>query len=150
MFLSEEQVRYFTAEFMPKLKAESISAIIDVACNGFSILASAQKYKLSHQSLSKNLSKLKVIQCKIAEATSLLPKPYLLKENAHALLLSETSFRDAKRILIEFCETFGGRYEVRNLNKGINLYLDGTVTCVFLNPDKSYEREWSFDQNETS
>ena len=133
MFLSEEQVKYFTAEFMPRLKAESISAMIDVACNGFSILASAQKHKLTHQSLSKNLSKLKEIQCKIANATNLLPKSYLLNENAHALLLAETSFGDAKRLLIEICEKLGGKFETGYLGEGIKLYLDGAVTPLCQN-----------------
>jgi len=71
-----------------------------------------------------------------------------LEANAHALLMAEISFSDAKRLLVELCEKFGGNVESGYLGQGVKLYLDNTVTCIFLNPDESYEREWSYDQND--
>ena len=148
MFLSEEQVGYLVTEFMPRIKGESISAMIDVVCHGLSILGSAQKHKISHQSLSKNLTRLKELQSKITNAGDFFPTTYLLEANAHALLMAEISFSDAKRLLVELCEKFGGNVESGYLGQGVKLYLDNTVTCIFLNPDESYEREWSYDQND--
>lgn len=144
MFLNENQVRNLTSKFMPRLKEESITAMIDVACNGLSILASAQKHKLTHQSLSKNLINLKELQNKIIN-TDLFPSSYLLKENAHALLVAEVSFSESEEILCSMCLKLGGKVERSQQNSEVKLYLNGTLTTIFLNPNKSYEREWSYD-----
>lgn len=148
MFLSEQQVNYLVSKFMPRVKVDSKSAMIDVACDGMSILRSARKYGVTHQSLSKNLLKLKDVQKKIRTASDLLPSSYLLKENAHALLMADVSFLKAKIFLSELCESIGGNVDTADSSNEIKLYLDGTVTCIFLNPDESYEREWSYDHND--
>lgn len=148
MFFNKKQVNFLASEFMPRLKEESISAMIDVACNGMSIIASAQKYDITHQSLSKNLLKLKELHKKIAYASSLFPSSYLLRENAHALLMVDESFVNAKRFLVELCVKLGGKVETMSSSTEVKLYLGETVTCIFLNPDASYEREWSYDQND--
>ncbi len=148
MFFSEEQVSYLTTQFMPRLKDESKSAMLDVVCHGLSILGSAQKHKITHQSLSKNLVKLKELQSKIANASDLFPSSYLLEQNAGALLMAETSFSDAKRLLVELCEKLGGKVESVNSGKEVRLNLDKKVTCVFLNPNDNYEREWSYDHHD--
>lgn len=145
MFLNENQVRYLTSQFMPRLKGESILAMIDVACHGLSILASAQKYELTHQSLSKNLINLKELQDKVIGAKGLLPSSYLLKENAHALLMAEVLFSDAEIILREMCEKLGGKIEQGEKNREVKLFLGETLTAIYLNPDESYEYEWSYD-----
>ena len=144
MFLNENQVRYLTGQFMPRLKEESITAMIDVACNGFSILASAQKHKITHQSLSKNLINLKELQNKIIN-TDLFPSSYLLKENARALLMAEVSFSESVKILQDICNSLGGKTEYNRETGEVKFYLNGTLTTIFLNPNKSYEREWSYD-----
>ena len=149
MFLSEVQVNDLVEGFMPRVKEESISAMKDVACHGSSILASAQKHKITHQSLSKNLSRLKELQSKIAGAGSLLPSPFLLKEIAGALRMADISFVEAKSALVIFCEKHGGRTEQGYLGRGVRLYLDNTITCVFENPNNDYEHQWDFDQNDS-
>ena len=149
MFLSEQQVNYLVSEFMPRVKDNSISAMIDVACHGMSIIASAQKYDVTHQSLSKNLLKLKGIQKKIRIASDLLSSSYLLKENAHALLMADVPFQTAEHILNELCRSLGGTVDTAD-SKEVKFYLEGTVTCIFLNPDESYEREWSYDHSEVA
>jgi len=148
MFLSEEQVNYLSTGFMPRIREESISAMKDVACHGLSILGSAEKHKITHQSLSKNLSKLKKLQSKIAGAENLFSKPYLLEEIARALLMANTSFVNAKLVLVKICEEHGGSVESGYLGQGVKMHLDSSVTCMFKNPDESYEYEWSFDQHD--
>jgi len=148
MFLSEQQVNYLVSEFMPRVKGDSKSAMIDVAYDGMSILGSAQKYGITHQSLSKNLLKLKNIQKKIRMASDLLPSSYLLKENAHALLMADVPFLKAKKLLSELCESLSGKVDTADSLNEIKFYLNGTVTCIFLNPDKSFEREWSYNHND--
>lgn len=148
MFLSEVQVNYLAEGFMPRVKEESLSAMKDVACNGLSILASAQKHKITHQSLSKNLSRLKELQSKIAGAGNLLPNPFLLQQIAGALLMADTSFVKAKSVLVEFCKKHGGRVEPGYEGRGVKLYLGSTVTCVFENPNENYNYEWDFDQHD--
>jgi hypothetical protein len=145
MFFDEEQVRYLTSQFMPRLKEDSIAAMIDVACHGHSILSAAQKYSLTHQSLSKNIISLKELQDKIVTAKGLLPSGYLLKENAHAFLMAETSFSDAKELLAEMCKKLGGRVENGNVDSEVKFCLKDSVTVIFLNPDDTYEYEWSYD-----
>ena len=146
MFLSEKQINYLTKEFMPRLKSESKAAMLDVVCHGVSIGTSAEKHEVTHQSLSKNLTNLKKLLRKITNATRLIPSAHLLKENTHALLMADVSFKEARNFLVEFCENLGGNVE--HLEKEVKLHLDNTVTCIFLNPDESYEREWSFDQHD--
>jgi hypothetical protein len=148
MFLNEEQVRYLTSQFMPRLKESSVSAMISVVCHGFSILASAEKYGLTHQSLSKNLINLKELQSKIVNAQGLLSSSYLLKENVHALFMAEMSFSDTTKLSHKMCEKLGGRVESDSLGKEIKLYLDETLTTIYLNPDESYESEWGYDHCE--
>ena len=149
MFLKENQVRYLTSQFMPRLKGDSINAIIDVTCHGFSILASSQKYKLTHQSLSKNLINLKKLQGKIVNSEGLLPSSYLLKENTHALLMAKMSFLEAKILLLSMCEKLGGTVEFGEENKEVKMYLNDTMTAIYLNPkNESYEREWSYDHSD--
>jgi len=133
---------------MPRLKEKSIAAMIDVACHGHSILSAAQKYSLTHQSLSKNLISLKELQIKIVTAKGLLPSGYLLKENAHAFLMAETSFLDATGLLVKMCEKLGGRVERDNTGTEVKLYVGDSITVIFLNPDESYEHEWSYDHAE--
>jgi len=147
MFLSEQQVTHLVSEFMPRIRKSSIPALIDVACNGMSILASSQKYGITHQSLSKNLLKLKETQRKIKEVPGLLPASYLFNENAHALHMSNAPYEQSKEILSEFCTALGGKVNIINSEK-VNFYLENTVTCIFLNPDESYDREWHYDHNE--
>lgn len=144
MFLTEKQVRYLTSNFMPRLRNESIAAMIDVACNGFSILASAQKHKLTHQSLSKNLINLKELQGKIMNAKNLLPSSYLLKENAHALLMAEVSFSESEKILSSMCEKLGGKVELDREKNEYRFYLNENLIIIYLNPT-GYEREWSYN-----
>ena len=148
MFFNEDQVRYLTSQFMPRLKEGSITAMIDVACHGHSILSAAQKYSLTHQSLSKNLISLKELQGKIVTAKGLLPSGYLLKENAHAFLMAEMAFTDAKELLINMCEKLGGRVENGNKDSEVNFYLKDSVTVIFLNPDDSYQYEWSYQHSD--
>lgn len=148
MFFDEEQVRYLTNQFMPRLKEGSIMAMIDVACHGNSILSAAKKHSLTHQSLSKNLISLKELQGKIVTAKGLLPSGYLLKENASAFLMAETPFSDASSLLSSMCEKLGGTVEQGILDSEVKLYLDGSVTVIFLNPDDSYQYEWSFEYEE--
>ncbi len=145
MFFDEDQVRYLTSQFMPRLKEDSITAMIDVACHGHSILSAAQKHSLTHQSLSKNLISLKELQGKIVTAKGLLPSGYLLKENASAFLMAEIPFSDATELLVKMCEKLGGRVERVNKDSAVKLYLDDSVTKIFLNPDDSYQYEWSYD-----
>lgn len=150
MFFDEDQVRYLTSQFMPRLKEDSITAMIDVACQGHSILGTAQKYSLTHQSLSKNLISLKELQGKIITAKGLLPSSYLLKENAHAFLMAEIPFSDTTELLIKMCEKLGGRVEKSNNDSEVKFYLEGSVTVIFLNPDGSYEDEWSYVHEDLS
>ena len=145
MFFNKSQVQYLTSQFMPRLKEDSIKAMIDVACHGDSILSAAQKYSLTHQSLSKNLISLKELQNKIVTAKGLLPSDYLLKENAHAFLMAEIPFSDARELLVKMCEKLGGRVETSNKDNKVKLYLEDSVTTIFLNPDDSFEYEWSYD-----
>ena len=147
MFLSEAQVDYLVEGFMPRVREESVSAMKEVACHGLSIISSAQKHQITHQSLSKNLSKLKELQAKIAESGNIFPSRYLLEQIAVALHAAPTPFRDAKHVLATFCKNNGGEVELGYLGEGIKLYLDNTVTCLFENPD-DFEDEWSFDQHE--
>jgi len=72
MFMKEDRVRLVASQFMPKLKKESVDAMVDVASNGLSVLASATKQGLSHQALSKNLVKLEQLQHKIVNTASKL------------------------------------------------------------------------------
>lgn len=148
MFFNEDQVRYLTTQFMPRLKEESISAMIDVACHGHSILSSAKKHSLTHQSLSKNLISLKELQNKILNAKGLMPSGYLLKENASTFLMAEMSFADAKKILIDICEKLDGRVEFGTEDSEVKFYLRDSVTVIYLNPDDSYEYEWSYQHCE--
>lgn len=149
MFLSEQQVKYLTTTFMPKLREKSVSAMIDVACNGMSILGSAGNNKVTHQSLSKNLLQLKKLQNKIAGASDKLPNSYLLEENARALLMAKTSFIEAKRLLIDLCRNLGGNDKPGNLSiEEVKLYLGGSVTCIYRNPDSGYQYEWGFGHND--
>jgi hypothetical protein len=75
----------------------------------------------------------------------LFPSSYLLKENAHALLVAEVSFSESEEILCSMCLKLGGKVERSQQNSEVKLYLNGTLTTIFLNPNKSYEREWSYD-----
>ena len=59
MLFNEEQVHYLTSQFMPRLKKDSVKAMIEVACHGYSILSADKKYSITYQSLSKNLINLK-------------------------------------------------------------------------------------------
>lgn len=147
MFLSEKQVNYLASEFMPRLKEESIVAMIDVACNGMSIIASSQKYGITHQSLSKNLQKLKELQKKIDFASNLFSSSYLLEKQAEALLMNDKSFADAKDFLVQLCKNLDGRVETNNSLTEVKLYQGKTVTCIFLNPE-NHDQEWSFDHND--
>lgn len=72
MFMNENRVRLVASQFMPKLKRESVDAMVDVASNGLSVLASATKQGTSHQALSKNLVKLEQLQNKIVTTASKL------------------------------------------------------------------------------
>jgi len=151
MFFSEQQVNYLVSEFMPRVRIESRAAMVNVACDGMSILASAQKYSVTHQSLSKNLLKLNDIRKKIKLASDLLeknvdflPNSYLLKEIAHALLMADESYSETKKQLSELCLSLGGEIKKAESVNGVNLYLDGTVTCIF-KQDETYERAWSYD-----
>ncbi|MDA7746012.1 hypothetical protein N8878_01605 [Psychromonas sp.] len=148
MLFDDKQVQFLTSQFMPRLKEDSILAMIDVACHGESILSVAQKYSLTHQSLSKNLISLKGLQSKIESAKGLLPSGYLIKENAHAFLLAETSYSDAKELLVKMCEKLGGRVELGEVDSEVKFYLNDSVTVIYLNPDDSYEYEWSYDHYE--
>ncbi len=149
MFLNENQVRYLTSQFMPRLKEESIKAMIDVACNGLSILASAQKHKLTHQSLSKNLINLKRLQDKISTAArELFPSGYLLGEVAGALLIAEVSFSESLKTLTGICNSLGGRVEYNERTGEVKFYLENTLTVIYLNPNKTYEYEWAYIQQD--
>ena len=148
MFFNEVQVRYLTSQFMPRLKEKSIAAMVDVACHGHSILGAAQKYSLTHQSLSKNLISLKELQVKILNAKGLMPSGYLLKENAHAFLMAEMSFTDAKQLLGDMCKKLGGRVDIGTEDSEVKFYLGDSVTVIFLNPDDSYQYEWSYEHCE--
>ena len=148
MFFDEDQVRYLTTQFMPRLKEDSITAMIDVACHGHSILSAAQKHSLTHQSLSKNLISLKELQGKIVTAKGLLPSGYLLKENAHAFLMAEIPFSDASVLLVNMCEKLGGRVERGNKDSEVKLYLESSVTVISLNPGDSYQYKWSYEHAE--
>jgi len=155
MFFSEQQVNYLVSEFMPRVRSESRSAMIDVACDGMSILASAQKYGITHQSLSKNLLKLNDVRKKIEIASDLfeenidlLPKSYLLKEIAHALWMADEPYIETKNFLSELCLSLGGEIKKAESVNGINFYLDGTETFIF-KQDENYEREWYYDHNDT-
>ena len=149
MFFSEEQVRYLTNQFMPRLKEDSITAMIDVASHGHSILSAAQKHSLTHQSLSKNLISLKSLQDKIVNAKGLLPVGYLFKENTHAYLMAGLSFSETKELLVTMCQKLGGRVENDNIGNEVKFYLEGYVTVIFLNPDDTYEYEWSYEHGES-
>ena len=148
MFFSEEQVRYLTNQFMPRLKEDSITAMIDVASHGHSILSAAQRHSVTHQSLSKNLISLKSLQDKIVNAKSLLPAGYLFKENTHAYLIAGLSFSETKELLTIMCQKLGGRVENDKDNE-VKFYLEGYVTVIFLNPDDTYEYEWSYEHGES-
>lgn len=148
MFMNEERVRLVASQFMPKLKEESVDAMVDVASNGLSVLASARKRDLSHQSLSKNLVKLEQLQHKIVNTASQLSSAYVLEQNAHALYANETDFATAKTVLIQFSELLGGTSENGYLGDGVKLYIEGQVLCLFRNPDNTFESEWGFDVNE--
>lgn len=65
MQLNEEQLRELAENFMLRVKAESINAMVDVLCHNLSVLAAAQKNGVSHQSLAKNLAKLKTLENKV-------------------------------------------------------------------------------------
>lgn len=91
----------------------------------------------------------------ISEATDSVPvehlflqkdtTSYLLKENAHALLMAEVSFYESVEILRNLCQKLGGKVEQNTQSGEVQLYLKGTLTSIYLNPNKSYEREWSYD-----
>jgi len=149
MLLREERVRFITEKFMPRLKCESVEAMVDVASNGMSMLAAANRRGISHQSLSKNLLKLKQLEDRIASTAAILSSFYLLKQNAETLYNAEVKFEQAKSVLTEFCKALGGKVEESRLVNGFNLYLDDQVLEVFLNPDESFDSEWSFDELET-
>ncbi|ELA6986473.1 TPA: hypothetical protein NJ084_004681 [Vibrio parahaemolyticus] len=148
MFMTEDRVRLVASQFMPKLKKESVDAMVDVASNGLSVLASATKQGLSHQALSKNLVKLEQLQHKIVNTASKLSSAYVLEQNAHALNASETNFDTAKAMLIQFNEVLGGTTEDGYLGDGVKLNIEGKVLCLFRNPDDTFESEWGFDVNE--
>ncbi|MGL6528355.1 hypothetical protein ACSZM9_04315 [Aeromonas hydrophila] len=65
MQLNEDQLRELAENFMPRVKAESINAMVDALCHNLSVLAAAQKNGVSHQSLAKNLAKLKILENKV-------------------------------------------------------------------------------------
>ncbi|MGO2391896.1 MAG: hypothetical protein ACTH69_07405 [Halomonas sp.] len=148
MFMNEDRVRLVASQFMPKLKQESVDAMIDVASNGMSVLASAKRKGISHQALSKNLVKLEQLQNKIVATASKLSSAYVLEQNAHALHASEAGFDTAKFTLIQFSEALGGTVEDGYLDDGVKLYIEGQVLCVFRNPDETFDSEWGFDINE--
>ena len=75
----------------------------------------------------------------------LLPNGYLLGEVARALLIAEESFSESVKILQDICNSLGGKTEYNRETGEVKLYLNGTLTTIFLNPNKSYEREWSYD-----
>lgn len=148
MFMSEGRVRLVASQFMPKIKEESVNAMVDVAANGLSVLASAKKQGISHQALSKNLVKLEQLQHRIVTTACKLSSAYVLEQNAHALHGSATCFSKAKTILVQFNEALGGTHEDGYLGDGAKLYIEGQVLCLFRNPDENFEREWSFDVND--
>jgi hypothetical protein len=148
MFFNENQVRYLTSQFMPRLKEDPVKAMIDVACHGHSILGSAQKYGITHQSLSKNLINLKGLQDKIFTARGLFPSGYLLGENAHALLIAEVSFSESVKILQDMCHSLGGKVEYNEQTDEVKFYLEKILTILYLNPNKTYEYDWTYVQCE--
>lgn len=148
MFMSEDSVRLVASQFMPKLKRESVDAMVDVASNGLSVLGSATKQGISHQALSKNLIKLEQLQNKIVTTASKLSSAYILEQNAHALHASEADFGVAKAMITQFGEALGGKTEGGYLGDGVKLYIEGQVLCLFRNPDETFEREWDFDVSE--
>lgn len=148
MFLREDQVRNLTGQFMPRLKESSIAAMIDVASNGFSLLASAQKHKVTHQSLSKNLTSLKELQSKIVSAGSSLSASYLLKQNVIALLMKNVPFSDSVSIIGHMCEKLGGKIDSGGESGEFRMYLDDVLITIYLNPDESYDYTWAYSQCE--
>ena len=148
MLLSEERVRFIAEKFMPRLKSESLEAMVDVVSNGMSVLAAADRRGITHQSLSKNLLKFKQLEDNIASAAYKLSGSYLLSKNAEALYHSEVEFEESKLVLTEFCKALGGTVEESVSEDGINLHLDGQVLEVYLNPSDSFEYKWAFDMNE--
>ncbi len=148
MLLEKEQVELIALQFMTKLKTESINAMVDVAANGMSILAAAEKQGVSHQSLSKNLVKLNQLQNKIVTTASQLSSAYVLDQNASALYFSNADFDKVKLTLTHFCEALGGNVKHGYLGDGVQLFLDGKVLNLFRNPDESFESPWSFDMQE--
>lgn len=150
MFLNETHVRRITKQFMPRVKSNSINAMVDVASHGLSILASAQKHGVTHQSLSKNLINFQKLQAKInaAKTTSTFTNSYLLEAYIHALIMDEVAYSKAIKYLDTMCKSLGGNMRVIDDNQEIILCLDNTLTSVFRNP-VSFEREWSFNLTTT-
>ena len=133
---------------MPRVKEDSVLAIIDVACNGFGVLETAKKHGITHQSLSKNLISLKELQSKIVSAEGLLPSSHLLREYAHALLMENTPFKEASVLLETMCKALGGEHKAINDDKEIVFTFGESFTSIYLNPSEDYEREWSYDHSE--
>lgn len=57
MNINKNTVENVAEDFMQKVKPESLEAMIDVLCNGSSVLSAAQKFGVSHQSLAKNINR---------------------------------------------------------------------------------------------
>ncbi|WP_318415817.1 hypothetical protein [Photobacterium leiognathi] len=65
MYFTEAQVKAIADEFMPRVKPESVSAMIDVLCNDYNVLRAAENNGVSHQSLAKNINRLKELKLKL-------------------------------------------------------------------------------------
>ena len=148
MFYTEKQVRYLTSQFMPRVKEDSVSAIIDVACHGLGVLETAKKYDVTHQSLSKNLISLKELKSKLVQVEGVLPSSYLVREYAHALLMANTSFQEALTHVETMCKSLGGEVNVIKNSSEVMFTFGESLTSMYLNPSNDYEYEWSYDYSE--
>lgn len=65
MKLTEMQINDIAKEFMPRIREESVVAMVHVVCEGKTVLRAAQDNNVTHQSLLKNLKKLEQLEGKI-------------------------------------------------------------------------------------
>ena len=77
-----------------------------------------------------------------------MPSGYLFKENACTFLMAEVRFTDAKELLTNMCEKLGGTVEIGTKDSEVKFYLKDSVTVIFLNPDDSFQYEWSYEHSE--
>lgn len=147
MFFNEKQVRRLIKQLMPTLKERSTVEIIDIIFSQNSISSINLKNHAECKN-SKQTENSKKWQENIKETANTIPSGYFIKEMACAFLMAEIPFADTKEVLTNICKYLGGRVENSKNDSEVILYLNNSVTFIFLNPDDSYQYKWSYDYSD--